>query len=193
MIGWWRLRDLSHGWRPGHNFFWDGWQACPCSPFCSNAKAQVVQRYPPSLLPSPFHVVLIHHDPPEHLGLISPELPEGNLTVMPFMWPAPYPNEDNYTDRSLAQLVMDPVGESTCRLWNDTVRKNREVYTELFRPVPMNLVRNWSAYEVRTFYHGILHTLIWPCPWTELCAKGQDGPCRSWGHPRLLEVEVVRS
>lgn len=42
---------------------------------------------------------------------------------------------------------MDPVGESTLRLWNDTARKNREVFTEIFRPVPTNLVRNWSAYE----------------------------------------------
>ena len=65
------------------------------------------------------------------------------------MRPAPYPHRSEEYEQDLDNLVMDPVSDSTVQLWNDTARKNREVFTELFRPVPTNLVRDWSAYEVR--------------------------------------------
>ena len=88
---------------------------------------------------------------PEHLGLIPPQpATDGHPKVTSYMRPAPHPHhDDGYDEQDLDNLVADPVSDSTIRLWNDTARKNREVFTELFRPVPTNLVRDWSAYEVR--------------------------------------------
>jgi phospholipase D1/2 len=62
------------------------------------------------------------------------------------MRPAPTPNEDEF-DEETDQLVADPLADSTQALWNDTARKNREVFTELFRPVPTNLVREWKQLD----------------------------------------------
>ena len=47
------------------------------------------------------------------------------------------------------EMVADPLADETERLWNDTARTNREIFTECFRPVPTNLIRSWDAYEVR--------------------------------------------
>ena len=114
----------------------------PCDEDCSEVSSLSFFLFP-SLL------TLDIYNPPEHLGLIPPQFSKDDKpTVTPSMRPAPYPHEDDYATRDLDELVMDPVGESTLRLWNDTARKNREVFTEIFRPVPTNLVRNWSAYEV---------------------------------------------
>lgn len=64
------------------------------------------------------------------------------------MQPAPIPNEDEtYLPEDAA--VADPLSDDTLNLLYNTARKNREVFTELFRPVPTNLVRSWAAYEVR--------------------------------------------
>lgn len=70
--------------------------------------------------------------------------------VTSFMRCAPIPNEDETEVREDA-LVADPLADSTQQLWMETARKNREIFTEVFRPVPTNLVRSWSAYDVR-FY-----------------------------------------
>jgi phospholipase D1/2 len=59
---------------------------------------------------------------------------------------APEPNENEIGTRQ-DNAVADPLAESTLELWNNTARQNREIFTEIFRPVPTNLVRNWSAYE----------------------------------------------
>ncbi|KAJ7851391.1 hypothetical protein B0H14DRAFT_3661254 [Mycena olivaceomarginata] len=40
-----------------------------------------------------------------------------------------------------------PAPEQMVELWNKTARKNREIFTEIFRPVPTNLVRDWEAYD----------------------------------------------
>lgn len=45
-------------------------------------------------------------------------------------------------------LVADPLAPSTENLWQNTARRNREIFTEVFRPLPTNLVRSWSAYDV---------------------------------------------
>ncbi|TFK51187.1 phospholipase D/nuclease [Heliocybe sulcata] len=83
----------------------------------------------------------------EHLGLIRPQLCEDREEeVTSFMRPAPNPNEDEM-DLEEDQRVADPLSEEVQNLWNDTARKNREIFTELFRPVPTNLVRDWKAYE----------------------------------------------
>ena len=43
------------------------------------------------------------------------------------------------------EMVADPLADETERLWNDTARTNREIFTECFRPVPTNLIRSWDA------------------------------------------------
>jgi len=63
------------------------------------------------------------------------------------MRPAPFPNKDQ-TQTEEDKLVADPLADSTDVLWKETARKNREIFAELFRPVPTNLVRNWAAYDV---------------------------------------------
>lgn len=63
------------------------------------------------------------------------------------MRPAPVPNIDETHDQ-LDNAVADPLESATEALWNDTARKNREIFTELFRPVPTNLIRKWDQYDV---------------------------------------------
>ena len=63
------------------------------------------------------------------------------------MHPAPYPaSEITYSEED--RLVADPLIHETDQLWKETARKNREIYTEIFRPVPSNLVQNYDAYDV---------------------------------------------
>ena len=69
------------------------------------------------------------------------------------MKPAPDPHEDE-TDLAEDAAVADPLADETLDLWNSTARRNREIFTEIFRPVPTNLVRTWSAYEVRASSRG---------------------------------------
>ena len=70
--------------------------------------------------------------------------------VTSFMKPAPTPN-DNEMGTPEDDAVADPLSAKTIDLLNDTARRNREIFTELFRPVPTNLVRNWAAYDVTAF------------------------------------------
>ncbi|KAH9168358.1 phospholipase D/nuclease [Lactarius sanguifluus] len=83
----------------------------------------------------------------QHLGLIPPQ----NVTsrrehVTSFMHPAPVPNDDETYLEEDAR-VADPLSDEMLNLLNTTARVNREVFTELFRPLPSNLVHNWAAYE----------------------------------------------
>ncbi|THH27911.1 hypothetical protein EUX98_g6279 [Antrodiella citrinella] len=82
----------------------------------------------------------------EHLGLIPPQLCYDNEPVTSFMRPSPIQNEDETHSRE-DRLVADPLSDQTISLWNATAKKNREVFTEIFRPVPTNLVRSWSQYD----------------------------------------------
>ena len=66
------------------------------------------------------------------------------------MRPAPIPNEDE-TDSREDELVADPLADETLDLFDSTAKKNRAIFTEIFRPVPTNLVRDWKAYELRYF------------------------------------------
>ncbi|KAG1869290.1 hypothetical protein C8R48DRAFT_701012 [Suillus tomentosus] len=83
----------------------------------------------------------------EHLGLIEPQnVLHSTEKVTSFMRCAPEPN-DNEIGMREDTAVADPLADSTLELWNHTARVNREIFTEVFRPVPTNLVRSWSAYE----------------------------------------------
>lgn len=67
--------------------------------------------------------------------------------VTSFMKPAPFQNDDETCMRE-DQSVADPLADDTNRLLNETAKRNRDIFTEVFRPVPSNLVRDWKAYEV---------------------------------------------
>ena len=78
--------------------------------------------------------------------------------------------------------VADPLSDDFLNLFNTTARVNREVFTELFRPIPSNLVHNWNAYDVSA--HRRLFKflrLVAPChDDVDIQAKSQGGPCRPW-------------
>ncbi|KAF8811342.1 phospholipase D [Phlegmacium glaucopus] len=83
----------------------------------------------------------------EHLGLIPPQdCDSRHPNVTNAMRPAPIPADDitqSYED----SLVADPLCQQTDELWKETARKNREIFTEIFRPVPTNFVQNAEAYD----------------------------------------------
>lgn len=84
----------------------------------------------------------------EHLGLIPPQAPNPkDQKVTSNMKPAPYPYDYDFGSRD-DSMVADPVSDSTTQLWLQTAKKNREIYTELFKTVPNNIVRDWTSYEV---------------------------------------------
>ena len=87
----------------------------------------------------------------EHLGLIPPQnVASRHEGVTSFMHPAPVPNADETNLKEDAR-VADPLSDEVQNLLNTTARVNREVFTELFRPVPSNLVSNWATYEVSVY------------------------------------------
>jgi len=83
----------------------------------------------------------------EHLGLIPPQhCNSRNPVVTNAMRPAPIPSDD-MTHTKEDRLVADPLIHQTDQLWKETAKKNREIFTEIFRPVPSNFVQNADAYE----------------------------------------------
>lgn len=67
--------------------------------------------------------------------------------VTSFMHPAPHLNEDE-TNIGEDRIVADPLADVTISLWNDTAKRNRETFSEIFRTVPTDRVRNWEEYSV---------------------------------------------
>lgn len=105
-----------------------------------------------------YHVAFAYHfTATEHLGLIEPQIPDGCPHITGFMRPAPHRNPDE-TNEPGDGLVADPLSDWTVQLWNGTAQRNREIFTELFRTVPTNIVRDWKVYDVHTF--SFLHTGI---------------------------------
>ncbi|KAF8530716.1 phospholipase D [Gautieria morchelliformis] len=83
----------------------------------------------------------------EHLGLIPAQpVASSHEPVDSFMRPAPHPNADETIHRSDA-LVADPLSDEVLSLWEGTAKKNRDIFTEVFRPVPSDLVQNWEVYK----------------------------------------------
>ncbi|QRV81288.1 phospholipase [Ceratobasidium sp. AG-Ba] len=83
----------------------------------------------------------------EHLGLIEPQVCEnGNEPVTSFMRPAPIPNDNEMGTRE-DSAVMDPLSDKFQGLWIGTAQKNRAIFSELFKTVPTNIVRNWEQYK----------------------------------------------
>ncbi|KAF8802982.1 phospholipase D/nuclease [Phlegmacium glaucopus] len=83
----------------------------------------------------------------EHLGLIPPQdCDDPQSEVTNAMRPSPIPNDDTTGSRE-DQLVADPLSDATDSLWTTTARRNREIYAEIFHPVPTDLIPNWEAYK----------------------------------------------
>ncbi|KAG8764176.1 hypothetical protein FRC12_008241 [Ceratobasidium sp. 428] len=83
----------------------------------------------------------------QHLGLIEPQIcANGNEPVTSFMRPAPIPNDNEVGSRE-DRAVSDPLGDQFQGLWIGTAQKNRAIFSELFKTVPSNIVRNWEQYK----------------------------------------------
>ncbi|OJT05426.1 Phospholipase D1 [Trametes pubescens] len=80
----------------------------------------------------------------EHLGLIPPQ--DCDNQPDSFQRPAPHPNADE-TEQDEDRAVADPICDETMNLWENTARTNREIFTEIFRPVPTNLIRSFKDYD----------------------------------------------
>ena len=60
---------------------------------------------------------------------------------------APFPSEDE-TNQKEDEVVSDPLSDAFLTLWDNTARGNRQVYNEIFKTVPSDIVRNWNQYKV---------------------------------------------
>jgi len=63
------------------------------------------------------------------------------------MKPAPTPNPDEFGIPE-DSTVADPMSEDLENLWNRTAQRNRAIFSELFRTVPSDAVRNFEQYKV---------------------------------------------
>ncbi|KAG9018728.1 hypothetical protein FRB90_010196 [Tulasnella sp. 427] len=82
----------------------------------------------------------------EHLGLIYPQTCVGGERVTNSMRAPPHPQEDE-TRLQEDYIVADPLSEDFLGLWYATARVNREVYSQIFKSVPTDNVRNWDQYK----------------------------------------------
>lgn len=98
------------------------------------------------------------------------------------MHPAPVPNDDEMGSKEDKQ-VADPLSDETVQLWNETARENRQTFTDIFRPVPTDLVHDWKQYGVcsRLPIARWKYRLITVFTNAGIRAEGQDGP-RPTGH-----------
>lgn len=120
----------------------------PVSRFAATFRRQLYKGQPYAMSGHEATLTSIFSFSAEHLGLIPPQpCDRRQPKVTPFMHPAPYPNPDE-TDSHEDRLVADPIADETEILWIATAKKNREIFSEIFRPIPTNLVRGWSAYDV---------------------------------------------
>jgi hypothetical protein len=148
-LGRWRFGDCSRRRGPRHGAIYNGWETLPSGSVCHNPTPQALQRR--ETASSTVHLVCSRFVI-EHLGLIPAQLCQDRReNVTSFMRAAPYPNDNEIGSQDDA-AVADPLADSTLKLWFDTARKNREIFTEVFRPVPTNLVRDWAAYDVGVLF-----------------------------------------
>lgn len=61
---------------------------------------------------------------------------------------APPVPADDETHLEEDRLVADPLSDELERLWHGTARTNTAIFTEIFRTVPNDSVRNWDQYKV---------------------------------------------
>jgi phospholipase D1/2 len=81
----------------------------------------------------------------EHLGLAPPQNCKSREDpVTSFMLPVPYPNDDQTRTRE-DQTVADPI--RALGLWDGTAVSNRAIFSDIFKTVPVDEVRNWNQYK----------------------------------------------
>jgi phospholipase D1/2 len=81
----------------------------------------------------------------KHLGLLAhqrPDVPDRNWT------PITHDPVNDYDWGSPAdRLVRDPMDHQFISLWRDTARRNTEIFSRAFHPVPDDKVRTWEDYD----------------------------------------------
>ncbi|KAG8810896.1 hypothetical protein FRC17_002713 [Serendipita sp. 399] len=84
----------------------------------------------------------------EHLGLIPPQncTPTNANDVTTFMTPVPNAQVDT-TNSSEDRVVEDPLSDKFLALWNGTAKNNTDIFWNIFKTVPNNMVRNWTEYN----------------------------------------------
>ncbi|KAH7905548.1 hypothetical protein BJ138DRAFT_1130428 [Hygrophoropsis aurantiaca] len=128
--------DMVHSYMDGRPYM--------ATRFAASLRRKLYRGGVGSISPSDFADCFCHA---EHLGLIKPQnCTERTEEETSFMRPAPEPNDDEM-DTLEDNAVLDPLSDSTLDLLNGTAKKNRDIFTELFRPVPTNFIRSWSMYE----------------------------------------------
>lgn len=128
------------------------WVGLP--PLCVANYSEVRQRFFRHFLSASS----LTHLPTEHLGLIPPQnVSEDEVYVSDFMRPAPHPNPEEFGLEE-DDIVADPLSDQFWNLWNGTARRNREVFSDIFKTMPTNLVRNWTAYEVSWNFRDMVRT-----------------------------------
>ncbi|KAK4218591.1 hypothetical protein QBC37DRAFT_189759 [Rhypophila decipiens] len=80
----------------------------------------------------------------KHLGL----LPHQPCDAFDKNWTPVTKNGNDYDWGSPAdRLVADPLDSKFLSLWSDTARKNTEIFSRAFHPVPNDKVRTWEDYD----------------------------------------------
>jgi len=84
----------------------------------------------------------------EHLGLVPAQQCESDQDpVTSFMHAVPVLNDDD-TQSQEDQLVQDPVSDEFFnQLWDATAQKNRQIFSEIWKTVPTDVVRSWAQYK----------------------------------------------
>ncbi|KAK0701830.1 hypothetical protein B0T26DRAFT_757811 [Lasiosphaeria miniovina] len=89
----------------------------------------------------------------KHLGLLpdqKPDAPNGNWT--------PVTHEQNTYDwdSPADSLVRDPIAAEFLDLWRGTARRNTDIFSRVFHPVPNDAVRTWDDYDAFFSRHFVL-------------------------------------
>jgi phospholipase D1/2 len=92
-------------------------------------------------------------DNAEHLGLLEPAACVAGEPVTDDMRPAagtPSTSSAGTGDADADAVVADPLADAALALWDNTAAANTAVYTQVFKTVPTDAVRDWDAYTVRS-------------------------------------------
>jgi phospholipase D1/2 len=113
-----------------------------------------------------------------HLGLLAHERPDvPNSNWMPVTHS---PNEYDWGSPA-DRLVADPISRQFLDLWRSTARRNTEIFSRAFHPVPNDQVRTWEDYDKFFSKHFVI-----PGEKEEQAAEGYKQGKVDYGH-------VVRS
>jgi phospholipase D1/2 len=111
----------------------------------------------------------------KHLGLVPhqrPDAPDRNWT------PVTHTAVNDYDWNSPAdRLVQDPMSREFIDLWRGTARRNTEIFSRAFHPVPNDKVRTWEEYDAFFSKHFVI-----PGEPAEQAAEGYKQGKVDYGH-----------